>query len=462
MTTAAFLVSAAHKSSGKTTVSLGLARALRRRGEAVHAFKKGPDYIDPIWLARATGQPCYNLDFFTSAPEEIRATFRRGSAGAGVALVEGNKGLFDGMDLHGSDSNAALARLLDLPVVLVVDAQGITRGVAPLLLGYRQFDPALRFAGVILNKVAGPRHEAKLIESIEHHTDFRVLGAVRRFDGARIVEAHLGLVPANEDERAEEKIERLADLVAGQVDLDALLAATQAPARPAATAGPAATDIGRGLRIGIARDAAFGFYYADDLDAFAAAGAELVFFDTLADQVFPPVDALFIGGGFPERHLAALAGNAALRGAIRAAIEAGLPCYAECGGLMYLSEAIEWRGASHPMVGVIPARAVMHERPQGRGYVQLEELPEAPWPPAEGMGDPGPLRAHEFHYSRLEGLPAGARFAYRVRRGAGIGGGRDGYLHRNLLANYAHLRHTADHPWVHRFLAFVRQVRDGR
>ncbi|TAN57546.1 MAG: cobyrinate a,c-diamide synthase, partial [Magnetospirillum sp.] len=224
------LISAAHKSSGKTTVTVGLAAALTARGLAVQPFKKGPDYIDPLWLSAATGRACRNLDFHTQPPLLIRETFERHSRGADISLIEGNKGLYDGVDLEGSNSSAMLANWLEAPVVLVVDCAGMTRGVAPLLLGYQAFDPALRIAGVILNKVSGPRHEKKLREVVAHYTTIPVLGAVHRGPDMEIMERHLGLVPANEAEAAAEAITRLAGAVASQVDLDALLAlARQAP-----------------------------------------------------------------------------------------------------------------------------------------------------------------------------------------------------------------------------------------
>jgi cobyrinic acid a,c-diamide synthase len=457
-----FLISAAHKSSGKTSVSIGLCAALARQGLAVQPFKKGPDYIDPLWLGRAAGRACRNLDFQVQTHDEIRTQFARHAGGADVALVEGNKGLYDGLDLEGSNSNAALAHLLDLPVVLVLDTRGTIRGVAPLLLGYRQFDPKLRFAGVILNFVGGARHEAKLRAVIEHYTDFPVLGALPRDDAMTITERHLGLVPANEAEAADARISALADRVTACVDLDALRQRCAAPPLPpAAPVAPPPGDDAP-VRIAIARDRAFGFYYPDDLDALVAAGAELVPFDTLHDRTLPAVDGLFIGGGFPETSLQALAANAPLRAALRAAIEGGLPTYAECGGLMYLARKLHWRGQSGDMVGVIPAEVQMETRPVGRGYVRLRETGLGPWPlPADGGGDGdgASFHAHEFHYSRLTGLPDGLTYAYRVERGHGIDGRHDGLVLHNLLASYAHLRDVASNHWTRRFVAHVRRCR---
>ncbi|MDO8608392.1 MAG: cobyrinate a,c-diamide synthase [Phaeospirillum sp.] len=449
------LISAAHKSSGKTTVTVGLAAALTARGLKVQPFKKGPDYIDPLWLSAATGRDCRNLDFHTQPPLQIRETFERHSRGADLSLIEGNKGLYDGVDLEGSNSSAMLANWLEAPVVLVVDCAGMTRGVAPLLLGYQAFDPTLRIAGVILNKVSGPRHEKKLREVVAHYTRIPVLGAVHRGPDMEIMERHLGLVPANEAEAAAQAIARLAGAVASQVDLDALLAlANQAP--EAEVFDAAAPALPRpSLRIGVAQDAAFGFYYPDDLDALRRAGAEPVPFDTLADPRLPPdLDGLFIGGGFPEAHMAALEANASLRAEIRARGEAGLPIYAECGGLMYLSRAIVWKGERHAMVGLVPGDAVMHKTPQGRGYVRLRETADFPWPRLED--GPGVMPAHEFHHSRLENIEGSPRFAYQVVRGAGIAEKQDGIIVGNTLACYAHMRSVGANPWAPRFVAFVR------
>jgi cobyrinic acid a,c-diamide synthase len=456
-----FLISAAHKSSGKTTLSIGLVAALRQRGLSVQPFKKGPDYIDPLWLGRAAGRGCRNLDFFLSPHEEIRAQFAQGHD-ADVCVVEGNKGLYDGLALDGANSNAALARLLDLPVILVLDARGMTRGIAPLILGYQAFERDIRIAGVILNRLGGSRHEAKLRAVVEHYTDVPVLGAVHEDPQLALVERHLGLMPANEAAGADQLIAGIAERIARQVDLDRLLAITatdvRLPVPPASPPAPAAK-----LRIAIAQDAAFGFYYTDDLEALKATGAELVPFDTLKDAHLPRCDALFIGGGFPESFLAELAANASLRSEIRTAIAGGLPTYAECGGLMYLSRSINWGDTTQPMVGAIDGEIVMHPKPVGRGYVILEPTPTHPWRPAQPATEPlSPLHAHEFHYSELRGLPAGTRYAYTVKRGHGVDGRHDGIVVHNLLASYTHLRATAGCDWPQRFVAFARACRAHR
>ena len=452
------LISAAHKSSGKTTLCVGLCAALRARGLVVQPFKKGPDFIDPMWLSLAAGRDCHNLDFYLMGRDEILRSFATRSRGADISLIEGNKGLYDGLSLDGSNSNAALATLLETPVVLVIDARGMTRGIAPLILGYQAFDPQIRIAGVILNQLGGSRHEAKLRAVIEHYTDVPVLGAVHRDDRFAIVERHLGLMPSNEATAAREKIDTIAALVAASVDLDRLIAvSSRAPAHTGTAAEPAipASIPHPDVRIGIPRDAAFAFYYPGDLEALRAAGAELVTIDTLKDAKLPEVDALFIGGGFPEVFMEQLEANASLRHDIRQAIEGGLPAYAECGGLMYLARSISWRGKRCEMAGVIPGDVVMHDRPMGRGYVQLRETGKNPWP----LPGSAEVRAHEFHYSSLENLAPGTIYAYDVMRGNGVDGQHDGIVHKNLLACYAHLRDLEDNHWTRRFVQFVRQQR---
>ena len=451
------LISAARKSSGKTTVTLGLCAALAERGLTVQPFKKGPDYIDPMWLSQASGRPCHNLDFYCMSHEEILAAVGQYSVAADICLIEGNKGLYDGLDLDGSNSNAALATLTHTPVILVLDARGMTRGIAPLILGYQAFDPDVKIAGVILNQLGGSRHEAKLRAVIELYTDVPVIGGVHRDPSMVIDERHLGLIPSNEASTADKKIIEIRNHVREQIDLERLLAVA-GDATIDFTPAAAVHAIDKpSVRIGIAHDAAFGFYYPDDLAALEQAGAELVTFNTLSDSSLPAVDGLFIGGGFPESHLATLANNTALRASIRQAIEDGLPTYAECGGLMYLSRSIAWNGRQSDMVGVIPADTVMHARPQGRGYVRLRETTNAPWPAETSAGE---FAAHEFHYSSLENIAESMTFAYEVLRGTGIDGKHDGIVINNLLACYSHMRDTRQHHWARRFVEFVRMHRN--
>ena len=449
----AIYISAAHKSSGKTTLSIGLSAALARHGVKTQCFKKGPDYIDPQWLGKATGRPCYNLDFHTMMQQEITDLFMYHARQANFSLIEGNKGLYDGVAIDGTDSNAALVKLLQVPVVLVVDCSGITRGVAPLLLGYENFDPDLKIAGVILNKVASERHRQKLRAVVEQYTDIPVLGEIQRNPEMEITERHLGLIPSNEEGEAEKKISRLAEIVAAEIDLDEILnIGREAPSFSVARE-PASTNVDHTVRIGIFRDAAFGFYYPDDLESMQSHGAELVFINALVDRELPSVDGLFIGGGFPETQAAGLAANRSLREHVREKIENGLPVYAECGGLMYLTRSIQWKGQRHEMAGVLQADTIMYDRPVGRGYARLQRLANAPW----GDHDyPDEIPAHEFHYSRLENIKQPLQFAWKVLRGTGVDGEHDGIIYKNLLAGYAHLRDTSQYHWTRHFLEFVR------
>jgi cobyrinic acid a,c-diamide synthase len=454
-------LSAAHKSSGKTTLSIGLISELRRRGRRVQPFKKGPDYIDPLWLSRSAGRPCLNLDYHTMPAVEIRAAFARAQAEADLGFVEGNVGLFDSVDLHGAQSNAELAKLLQAPLVLVVDVQGMTRGVAPLLLGYQAFDPGLTIAGVILNKVGGGRHETNLRRVVEHYTDLPLIGCVPRTPEIGITERHLGLVPSNEADDVDRTIERIRGVVSGHCDVDRIEAIADAAPIPdwgldeGTAEMPAHPPGGRPVRIAIARDDAFGFYYPDDLAALERSGAELIPFSPVWDSDLPAADALLIGGGFPECRMQELEANRSMRAAVADFIAAGGPAYAECGGLMYLTERLHWDGRSSAMCGVLEGEVAMHDRPRGRGYVRLRETPDFPWSAAPS----GPeLCAHEFHHSAVVQPDPDWTYGYEVLRGSGVDGRHDGIVHRHLLASYAHLRDVGGVAWTRRFVDHIRSL----
>ena len=464
-------ISAAHKSSGKTTVSIGLCAALKQRGNIVQSFKKGPDYIDPYWLAQATGRDCYNLDFFTMEREEILSLIHHKTRDSDISLIEGNKGLYDGLDLDGSNSNAALATLTETPVILVLNARGMTRGIAPLILGYQAFDKDVSIKGVILNRLGGSRHESKLRNVIEHYTDVEVVGAIHNDQRFDIDERHLGLVPGHEDPFCEQKIALLADAVNEQVDLDTVLhIAEQAPALSTDNIIPEFTSPNheeKDIKLGLIRCSAFGFYYPDDLQALENAGAEIIEIDPCHQTELPELDALFIGGGFPETHMNELEARKALRLSIKTAIDNGLPTYAECGGLMYLARSISWTHNNQEqtceMVGCIDTHIIMEKRPQGRGYVQLEETENSLWP---GRSEKI-INAHEFHYSRFDDVNFNnngkdVKFAFHIKRGTGIDGKSDGYIYKNLLANYTHQRNTKNNPWAQRFISFARTCKSER
>ncbi len=449
---AGFLIAAAHKSSGKTTISIGLAAALRVRGDKVQTFKKGPDYIDPMWLKAASGQSCYNLDFNIMNPTQITQLYAQKSFGADICLVEANKGLYDGVAVDGSDSNAQLAKLLNLPVILVIDTIGMTRGVAPLLLGYQAFDKDINIAGIILNKVGGVRHEGKLRAAIKQYSDIKILGSIRKNIALDISERHLGLATPCENKDLSQKITAFTQIIKDNLDLDEIVKIAKSAPFIKPKKQQKIEQNGVGLRIGIIKDKAFGFYYPDDLEAFEQAGAELVFIDSLQTASLPKIDGLFIGGGFPEIHMQAISKNESLRNDIKSAIMAGLPTYAECGGLMYLCSSINWQEKELPMVGVIKAKAIMNRLPQGRGYTKYKTLASHPWGNFESK-----ISAHEFHYASLERLSHETKYAQNILRGYGIDGENDGIVIKNLLAGFCHLRNSKNYPWVTHFLDFVKR-----
>lgn len=440
---------------------MGLAAALTRRGKRVQTFKKGPDYIDPLWLQKATDRPCYNLDFNTMSRDEIETLFGQYLSASDIGLIEGNKGLYDGVALDGSDSNAALAVMLHAPVILVIDVNGITRGIAPLLVGYRAFGPDVHITGVIFNKVVSSRQEEKLRASVERYTDMAVVGSIPRNENLLAPERHLGLVPPNESDRAYERINELAMIMEKSVDIDRLYDISQMAPPPRLS--PAVTSPDKTtakVRIAIARDSAFGFYYADDLDALQAAGAELTFFNTLSDEKLPSTDGLFLGGGFPETHMQDLQKNASLRHDIKAAAENGLPIYAECGGLMYLAKSISWKGETADMVGFIPGTVRMHDKPQGRGLVRVSETGQGRWSKCSENDQPATIMAHEFHYASLDGLPDDTVYAHKILRGHGIDGTNDAIVLNNVQAGFCHHRTTQQNDWAIRFVDFVRRCKN--
>ncbi len=452
-------LAATQKSSGKTTLSIGLIRELSRRGQRVQPFKKGPDYIDPLWLARAAGgRPCHNLDYHTMSVDEIRRDFSRLLAASTLGVVEGNVGLFDSISVEGAGSNAELAKLLRAPVLLVINCQGMGRGIVPLLLGYQAFDPDLQITGVILNKVGGGRHESNLRRVIEYYTELPVLGAMPRDAGLAIEERHLGLIPSNEAESVEATVESIRRAVADAVDVDHILTiAEQAPVPDwKAPNPPRLESAGSSVRIGIARDEVFGFYYPDDLSGLERAGAELVPFSPLADASLPAVDGIILGGGFPESRMQELEENCSMRQSIADFIGDGGVAYAECGGLMYLCKRLHWGRESRRMCGVLDADVAMHKRPQGRGYVRLRETEACPWPHAPV--DAREICAHEFHHSAIVAPRADWRFAFDVMRGTGVDGLHDGIIQHNLLASYTHLRDVGGVNWTRRFVDRVRSV----
>jgi cobyrinic acid a,c-diamide synthase len=425
---------------GKTTVTLGLLEAFRRKGLTVQAFKVGPDFIDPGFHELVTGRPSYNLDGWMCGRDHVRATVARRARDADLAIVEGVMGCFDGLDGTGEEgSTAQVAKWLAASVVLVIDAGAQARSAAAVALGFERFDPDLNIAAVIANRVAGDTHARWVRDAIAACCRAVPVGTIPGDETLALPERHLGLVTAGEGALTSDKRRRLAELVERSVDLDALLDMAS-PLRVEASCGAPPPEPPVRARIGVARDPAFCFYYRDNFALLEAAGAELVFWSPLTDHALPRVDGLYFGGGYPELHSAALAANTPIRESVRAFAAAGGPIYAECGGLMYLADALEdLDGATHAMVGLLPTIVRMRPRRLSLGYTEVTFTGAAP------LGAAGIVaRGHEFHYSSIDPLPDAISRVYRLRRRYGEERA-EGYLVGRALMSYVHL-HFASNP----------------
>ena len=438
------LVAATRKSSGKTLVTIGLIAAFVQRGLVVHPFKKGPDYIDPRWLAVAADRACHNLDIFIMGRDKTLENFCRYAQGADLSLIEGNMGLFDGQDVNGADCGAALAALLQAPILLVVDCKGSYRGIAPLVLGHLAFPGGDRIQGIILNNIATARQEAKIRAVLQHYCPIPVLGVLPRDPEIAIEERHLGLEPEGEQPGVSRQVEALCRLVTRYFDLEKIyqLACTALPLE--AKSIPSCLPRRSGTQqVAYVVDQSFHFYYPENLQALRDQGVELIPISLLTYDTLPDVGGLYIGGGFPEMFMGPLEENQRLMTDIRHKIQAGLPVYAECGGLMVLAETIQWQGRSAKMVGALPIEIEMGKQPQGYGYMVIEGQKKGGWPE---LGQQ--VSCHEFHYSRVKRMGEGIDFAYRVKRGYGIDGQHDGLLFHNVLASYAHIHADGAPGWA--------------
>ena len=434
--------------AGKTTLSLGLIAAWRNKGRAVIPYKKGPDYIDAGWLSLAAGRLCYNLDPFLIGREKIMSSFMGHFQDAECAVIEGNRGLYDGMDSSGTFSTAELAKILKAPVVLIIDCTKATRTMGALVLGMQKFDKEIDIKGVVLNQIAGARHEKIIRETIERYCKVPVVGAIPKLGYEIISERHMGLTSFQEHPDVEKAISLAGDIAAKYVDIDAIegiakgatylsggrgeppVQRTETPGRPV---------------IGVLRDSAFQFYYPENMEELLNRGAELLEISALTEKVLPDVDALYIGGGFPETNAIPLAKNNSFRRSLLIAVERGLPVYAECGGLMYLGEALLIGGKKYPMTGVFPITFCLEKKPQAHGYTVVEVSGKNPFY-AKGTL----LKGHEFHYSRVAdfGNRAGVTFSFKMKRGQGIRQKSDGVCYRNVLATYTHLHAYGAPEWA--------------
>ena len=421
------IIAGTHSGCGKTTVTGGIMAALTARGKKVQPFKTGPDFIDPSHHSRICHRPSRNLDPFMMGEEGCIDTFIRATHGADIAVIEGVMGLYDGVDGTGFASTAHVARILNAPVILVVDVKGMSRSVHALIRGFEDFDSSISFAGVIMNRVGSTRHR----HMIEGSLSLPSFGWIPKRDDIAIESRHLGLKMAHETD----SMEKSGLVIEEYCDLEAIVAS----ARKCPVLAPQKKVLQPEIRernratIGVALDDAFCFYYQDNLDRLRASGAELVFFSPLADR-FPQADALYLGGGYPELHLPALESSPCTR-EMKSAVAAGLPVYGECGGLLYLTREIR-SDRTYRLCGVLPAESEMTSRVQALGYVKGESMGGRSFlPPSES------IKGHEFHYSRV--IPDhDAEFAFCLTRGNGIDSGKDGLTAVNALGTYTHAYFT--------------------
>jgi cobyrinic acid a,c-diamide synthase len=441
---ARIVLAGTHSSVGKTTVTLGLLAAMRRQRVRVAPFKVGPDYIDPGLHARAAGRPARNLDTWLLGEAALCGVFQRGMRDADLAVIEGVMGLFDGIGASQDASTAALARILACPVLLVLDVAAMSGTAAALVLGCQRMRPGVHLAGVVLNRVGSEQHARATAEAIQNATALPVLGSLPQDDRLAIPERHLGLVPAAEGGISQEILEHLADLVEQRFDLARIRRiATSAPSLAAVVPGPP-IDRRHRVRIAVAQDRAFGFYYQDTFDILGEHGAELVPFSPVEDKHLPPdIGGVYLGGGFPELYASELSANQPMRVALQRHAQAGLPIYAECGGLMAIGETLTtFEGARLPLFGLLPVASRMQRDSLTIGYCEVEALHPSPLMPVGAR-----IRGHEFHWSVAD-PPREPVAAYRV-----VGHERlEGFCVGSVLGSYVHLNLAGRPDLAQRFV----------
>ncbi|NPV91104.1 MAG: cobyrinate a,c-diamide synthase [Firmicutes bacterium] len=452
------VIAGTHSGSGKTTIAIGLMAAFARRGLKVQPFKVGPDYIDSAYHTQVVGRASRNLDDWMLPPAVLRHLFTRSAASADIALVEGVMGLYDGIGSTPAGSTAAVAKTIRTPVILVVDAGGMSTSAAAQVLGYQQYDRDLPLQGVIINRAAPGRHYESMREAIERATGVRVLGCLPPDRELFLPSRHLGLVPTGEMDGMRERMDRLCSLIETHIDLEGLLRlAAGAPDLPYAENPIESLDHDRGtpVKLAVASDRAFNFYYQDSLDLLEDMGAELIRFSPIGDGCIPPEAAgVYLGGGFPEVFAADLAANRPMLDSLNRRLNAGLPCYAECGGLMYLTGGmVDRSGAMRPMAGVLGGAARMTDKLQRFGYVEVRLKGHCL------LGGPGDrIRGHEFHYSEVDGVEAA--HAYRITSAQGDREWEGGYIKNNVLAGYPHLHFWNNPRLALNFLDHCRRRRE--
>jgi|TARA_B100002003_G_C14156747_1_gene557128 cobyrinic acid a,c-diamide synthase len=451
------LISGTSSRVGKTMISVGLMRAILNRGYVVQPYKIGPDFIDTSFHFFATGRHSRNLDGFMMGKEDVLESFQRNAKNADIAIVEGAMGLYDsGSSVNEQGSSAEASKIIKAPVILIANVERIARSAAPFVLGYKLFDPMVNLQGVILNRAGSSRHASKVREAVEGLTDLRVLGVLRRNKQIVFPERHLGLVPAFEKKDIETLFNRLARIVEDSIDVDAIIEiARSAPKLRTKRSHQVFNKLKKfDVNVGIIRDKAFTFYYQDVIDALKSNCKGIKYIDSFKDEKLPDVDALYIGGGFPEVFAQELEDNSSLRQDIKEFCESGKPVYAECGGLMYLGDKLITKDErSYEMVGFFPLDTKMMQSRQALGYAITTAIVDNPLSMKKDT-----LVGHEFHYSKIK-LKGDVKFAYKTTRGHGINGEYDGILKNNTLAGYLHL-HILSYPrMVHNFLRLAEEIK---
>ncbi len=449
------LISGTSSRAGKTVVSIGLMRALYNRGYKVQPFKVGPDFIDPSYHYFATGVPSRNLDSFMMSGRDIMKTFIKNAKKADISVIEGTMGLYDSHDaVDEKGSTAQVSKIIKAPVILTANIERISRTAAALILGYKLFDKNVKIAGVILNRAGNERHASKAKKAVEILANMKVFGVLPRDNSVFIPERHLGLVPAHERESIDELFDNLAKFIEKNVDVDAIIdVAYKACELPDVNDLEIFKEYESDIKIGVIKDRAFTFYYADNIEALAKRG-KIVYIDATKDKSLKGVDALYIGGGFPEIFAEELERNSKLREQIYEFCESGRPCYAECGGLMFLGESIETNNEEYEMVGLLPLKTVMKRKFQALGYVIHEVVKDNV---ISKKGDR--IVGHEFHYS-MPILKKKVEFAYRTIRGKGVDGKHDGIIYKNTLASYAHVHVLSHKKMFDNFIKIAKQEKN--
>ncbi len=441
--------------SGKTLVSCGLLAHCRREELNPLPFKKGPDYIDPAWLGLAAGKQCRNLDTYMIGREESKRIFSVHIQSDGIAIIEGNRGLFDGADDKGTHSTAELAKLLGASVVLVIDGTKVTRTLAAIVLGCQMMDSSLRIGGVILNNVSGKRHARVAVDSIQAITGIPVIGIIKKYKNTNLLPSrHLGLVTPKEHKQALSAVETAADIIEDSINFDKFFEIANNYEDILFAAGEKKSSANPIVKLGYFVDRAFSFYYPDNLEALENAGAELIKLSAISDSNLPALDGLYIGGGFPETNLKALSDNKDMMKAVKYAASNGMPIYAECGGLMYLSKSIVWNADTFEMCGVFPFSVEMNVKPQGHGYVEASADIDNPF---FNVGEK--IRGHEFHYSGIINNDAAKNTVLSLSRGKGAVSNRDGFMTKNTFASYLHIHSASAINWANNFIKIASKYR---